>query len=322
VQTQTNGKRPPHDQKFVPPPRLRDNFESSRRTHIPQSPSPQPDVPDPPSPSIARQKSSRLRAEPWKRKFCPLQTSNALGVNQRLLPRTPTFNVNARLSVRIPLLVENTLPESTSTCTGNGPRSPLEQERRPLHQIKTHLARRNLPYEFTATRKGNLFLSRARPHACRNDRPSPPRLFHRPPAKFPIRRTPIMIRHRPPECAILPRQLRPNPHRLHGDSNGHHLQRPLPLRSLPHPLIARSASCPSPVSSHLGWITIPFISHGNQFVITAPATEGGRAPESTWYRPTKFSSGVAQAKVVEFEAKYPRYWRIHCHLSPSMDEQA
>ena len=47
-------------------------------------------------------------------------------------------------------------------------------------------------------------------------------------------------------------------------------------------------------------------------------TEGGRAPESTWYPTNTVLVGVAQAKVVEFDAKYPGAWMIHCHLPHHM----
>jgi len=60
----------------------------------------------------------------------------------------------------------------------------------------------------------------------------------------------------------------------------------------------------------------PIHLHGNQFVITG--TEGGRAPETTWYPTNTVLVGVAQARVVEFEAKYPGDWMIHCHLPHHM----
>jgi hypothetical protein len=67
---------------------------------------------------------------------------------------------------------------------------------------------------------------------------------------------------------------------------------------------------------NLGMDHHPIHLHGNQFVITG--TEGGRAPESTWYPTNTVLVGVAQAKVVEFEAKYPGAWMIHCHLPHHM----
>jgi len=60
----------------------------------------------------------------------------------------------------------------------------------------------------------------------------------------------------------------------------------------------------------------PIHLHGHQFVMTG--TEGGRAPESTWYPMNTVLVGVAQARVVEFEAKYSGAWMVHCHLPHHM----
>ena len=56
--------------------------------------------------------------------------------------------------------------------------------------------------------------------------------------------------------------------------------------------------------------------HGNQFVVTG--TEAGRAPESTWRRENTVLVGVAQARNIEFDAKYPGDWMLHCHLPHHM----
>ncbi|MGB9432761.1 MAG: multicopper oxidase domain-containing protein, partial [Candidatus Acidiferrum sp.] len=82
------------------------------------------------------------------------------------------------------------------------------------------------------------------------------------------------------------------------------------------PLIVRLGSRVRLRFVNLGMDHHPIHLHGNQFVITG--TEGGRAPESTWYPTNTVLVGVAQAKVVEFEAKYPGAWMIHCHLPHHM----
>jgi hypothetical protein len=82
------------------------------------------------------------------------------------------------------------------------------------------------------------------------------------------------------------------------------------------PLIARLGSRVRMRFVNLGMDHHPIHLHGNQFVITG--TEGGRAPESTWYPANTVLVGVAQARVVEFEAKYPGAWMIHCHLPHHM----
>src|SRR6201987_5157442 len=82
------------------------------------------------------------------------------------------------------------------------------------------------------------------------------------------------------------------------------------------PLIARLGSRVRLRFVNLGMDHHPIHLHGNQFVVTG--TEGGRAPESTWYPSNTVLVGVAQARVVEFDAKYPGAWMIHCHLPHHM----
>ena len=51
---------------------------------------------------------------------------------------------------------------------------------------------------------------------------------------------------------------------------------------------------------NLGMDHHPMHIHGNQFVVTG--TEGGRAPESTWFPHNTALVGVAQARDLEFDA--------------------
>jgi hypothetical protein len=67
---------------------------------------------------------------------------------------------------------------------------------------------------------------------------------------------------------------------------------------------------------NLGMDHHPIHLHGHQFYVTG--TEGGRAPESTWYPSNTVLVGVAQAKVIEFEAKFAGDWMVHCHLPHHM----
>jgi manganese oxidase len=63
----------------------------------------------------------------------------------------------------------------------------------------------------------------------------------------------------------------------------------------------------------------PMHLHGHQFTITG--TEGGRIPQSAWYPGNTVLVGVAQARDVEFEAKYLGDWMLHCHLPHHMMNQ-
>jgi manganese oxidase len=82
------------------------------------------------------------------------------------------------------------------------------------------------------------------------------------------------------------------------------------------PLIARLGSRVRLRIINLGMDHHPIHLHGNQFVMTG--TEGGRVPESAWYPMNTILVGVAQARVVEFEANYPGAWMLHCHLPHHM----
>lgn len=70
---------------------------------------------------------------------------------------------------------------------------------------------------------------------------------------------------------------------------------------------------------NLGMDHHPIHLHGNQFYVTG--TEGGRIPESAWYPGNTVIVGVAQARDIEFEAKYEGDWMLHCHLPHHMMNQ-
>lgn len=63
----------------------------------------------------------------------------------------------------------------------------------------------------------------------------------------------------------------------------------------------------------------PIHLHGMQFVMTG--TEGGRVPQNLWYDMNTIIVGVAQARNIEFEAKYVGDWMLHCHLPHHMMNQ-
>jgi manganese oxidase len=70
---------------------------------------------------------------------------------------------------------------------------------------------------------------------------------------------------------------------------------------------------------NLGMDHHPIHLHGNQFVVTG--TEGGRKPESLWFPENTVLVGVAQARNIEFDAKYIGDWMLHCHLPHHMMNQ-
>jgi manganese oxidase len=70
---------------------------------------------------------------------------------------------------------------------------------------------------------------------------------------------------------------------------------------------------------NLGMDHHPVHLHGHQFVITG--TEGGRQPKATWGPNNTVLVGVAQARTVEFVAKNPGDWMLHCHMPHHMMNQ-
>jgi hypothetical protein len=67
---------------------------------------------------------------------------------------------------------------------------------------------------------------------------------------------------------------------------------------------------------NLGMDHHPMHIHGNQFYVTG--TEGGRAPQSTWFPGNTVLVGVAQARDLEFDAHNVGDWMLHCHLPHHM----
>ncbi|SFS20510.1 Outer membrane efflux protein [Granulicella pectinivorans] len=63
----------------------------------------------------------------------------------------------------------------------------------------------------------------------------------------------------------------------------------------------------------------PMHLHGHTFHVTG--TEGGRIPEAGWWPGNTVLVGVAQSRTVEFVAKNPGDWMLHCHLPHHMMNQ-
>jgi FtsP/CotA-like multicopper oxidase with cupredoxin domain len=92
-------------------------------------------------------------------------------------------------------------------------------------------------------------------------------------------------------------------------------------RSGPHstPMLVRQGERVRIRMINMGMDHHPMHIHGNQFYVTG--TEGGRAPESTWFPHNTVLVGVAQARDVEFDAVYVGDWMLHCHLPHHMMNQ-
>src|SRR5262249_43663875 len=263
-----------------------------------------PDILDLPFTLDGETKVFRLIAQPLKRQIVPWKTLHVWGYNGSC--PGPTIQVNQGDRVRIH--VENALPESTS-MHWHGLEVPIEQDGVPFISQKPIAPGETFTYEFTVHQEGTFFYHA---HSAMQEMIGLLGLFiahpQTPYAPHADHDFGVMLQ----EWAILPNNSVPNTASMEFNwltFNG--LSAPSTT-----PLVVRLGGRVRLRFVNLGMDHHPIHLHGNQFVITG--TEGGRAPESTWYPTNTVLVGVAQAKVVEFDAKYPGDWMIHCHLPHHM----
>lgn len=263
-----------------------------------------PDVPDLPFEMDSAVKVFRLKAEPMKLQITPFKTIDVWGYNGSC--PGPTIQINQGDRVRV--IFENGLPESTS-MHWHGLELPIEQDGVPWISQRPIPPGGTYTYEFTVHQEGTFFYHA---HSAMQEMIGLIGMF----IAHPKRPYTLHVDHDYgivlQEWAVLPSNTVPNTASMEFNwltFNG---------RSAPAttPLLARLGSRVRLRFVNLGMDHHPIHLHGNQFVITG--TEGGRAPESTWYPTNTVLVGVAQAKVVEFEAKYHGAWMIHCHLPHHM----
>ena len=263
-----------------------------------------PDVPDLPFELDGSVKVFRLTSEVVKRKIAPFKTIDAWGYNGSC--PGPTIQINQGDRVRV--IFENRLPEST-TVHWHGLEIPIEQDGVPWISQKPIPPGEKYTYEFTVHQEGTYFYHA---HSAMQEMQGQIGLFIAHPEKPYKPRVDHDYAIVLQEWAVLPSNSVPN-------SAGMEFNW-LTFNGVSAPAITPMIAClGSRVRLrivNLGMDHHPIHLHGNQFVLTG--TEGGRAPESTWFPMNTVLVGVAQARVVEFEAKYPGAWMIHCHLPHHM----
>jgi FtsP/CotA-like multicopper oxidase with cupredoxin domain len=263
-----------------------------------------PDIPDLTHELDGATKIFRLTAEPVHRKIAPFKTIDALGYNGSC--PGPTIQVNQGDRVRV--IFENHLPEST-TLHWHGLEIPIAQDGVPWISQKPVPPGGQFTYEFTLHQEGTFFYHA---HSAMQEmlgqigmliaHPATP---YKPRADHDYG---IILQ----EWAVLPSNSVPNTAGMEYNwltFNG--VSAPAIT-----PMIVRLGSRVRLRIVNMGMDHHPIHLHGNQFVQTG--TEGGRAPESTWYPMNTVLVGVAQARVIEFDAKYPGDWMLHCHLPHHM----
>ncbi len=263
-----------------------------------------PDLPSLPHTLENGVKVFHLRAEPVKRRIVPYKTMDVWGYNGS--SPGPAIQVNQGDRVRV--VFENRLPEST-TIHWHGLEVPIEMDGVPYISQPPVPPGGTFVYEFTLHQEGTYFYHA---HGAMQEMMGligmfliHPRVPHRPAVDHDYG---IVLQG----WAILPNATVPNTAGMEFNwltFNG--VSGPATT-----PLLARKGSRVRIRIVNLGMDHHPIHLHGHQFVVTG--TEGGRAPESTWFPSNTVLVGVAQARDIEFDAVYLGDWMLHCHLPHHM----
>jgi manganese oxidase len=266
-----------------------------------------PDVPDLPFEFDNGVKVFHLIAEPLKQTIIPGKVVNLWGFNGSA--PGPTIQVSQGDRVRI--IVDNHLPEPTS-MHWHGFEIPFDMDGAPGLSQEPIPPGGRFTYEFTLHQEGTYFYHS---HMAMQEMMGMIGGFVMHPQKAYQPRVDKDFLIILQEYAILPNNPTPNSMNMEFNwltFNG---------KSGPAatPLIIRLGDRVKIRLVNLGMDHHPIHLHGHQFVVTG--TEAGRQPESTWGQQNTVLVGVAQARDIEFEAKYPGDWMIHCHLPHHMMNQ-
>src|SRR5579864_1181728 len=245
-----------------------------------------------------------LIAEPVSHKISPFKTITAWGYNGSV--PGPTIQVTQGDRVRI--ILENRLPEST-TMHWHGFEIPAEMDGTPYISQKPIPPGEKFVYEFDLNQAGTFFYHS---HGAMQEMMGMiglfimhPKAAYRPQVDHDFG---LILQ----EWALLPGNSVPNTANMEFNwltING--VSGPMAT-----PLLVRQGSRVRIRLVNMGMDHHPIHLHGFQFVVTG--TEGGRQPETMWGPGNTVLIGVAQARDIEFEAKYAGAWMLHCHLPHHM----
>ncbi|PYV42983.1 MAG: copper oxidase [Acidobacteria bacterium] len=266
-----------------------------------------PDLPKLPWKMVDGVKEFNLIAEPVKVEFVPGRIVDVWGYNGTM----PGPTIEAHEGDRVRIIVDNHLPEMTA-IHWHGLEVPMEMDGVPGLGQDPILPGHRYVYEFTLNQHGTFFYHS---HFAMQEMMGMIGLFILHPKESyrpPVQRDFGLILQ---EWSILPNNTVPNTLAMEFNwltING---------KSGPAttPMLARQGEWVRLRFVNLGMDHHPIHLHGNQFVVTG--TEGGRIPEPARYPENTVLVGVAQARVVEFEAKYAGDWMLHCHLPHHMMNQ-
>jgi FtsP/CotA-like multicopper oxidase with cupredoxin domain len=266
-----------------------------------------PDVPKLPWKWVDGVKEFELIAEPVKRDFLPGKTVDVWGFNGSM--PGPTIEINEGDRVRI--VFENRLPE-ISAVHWHGLEVPMAMDGVPGVSMDPVQPGGRFVYEFTVHQHGTFFYHSHMPmqemlgmigyFIVHPKRPYEPH----------VTRDYAFILQ---EWALLPNNSVPNTLSMEFNwltMNG---------KTGPDitPVLCKPGERVRIRFVNMGMDHHPMHMHGHQWVTTG--TEGGRIPETAWMPGNTELVGVAQARVVEFDAKYLGDWMLHCHLPHHMMNQ-
>lgn len=265
------------------------------------------DVPDLPWTVDHGVKVFHLVAEPVERQIHPAKTINVWGYNGSC----PGPTIQVMQGDRVRIIVDNHLPEATS-MHWHGFEIPAEMDGVPGVDQSPIPPGGRFVYEFTLHQEGTYFYHS---HMAMQEMLGMLGAFIMHPKKpYRLRADKdfvILLQ----EYSVLPNVSVPNTMSMEFNwlvFNG----KAGPAIT---PMVVRLGDRVRIRMINLGMDHHPIHLHGTTFYVTG--TEGGRAPESTWRPENTVLVGVAQARDVEFDAKYPGDWMLHCHLPHHMMNQ-
>jgi manganese oxidase len=266
-----------------------------------------PDLPDLPWNMENGVKVFHLVAEPVKRQIHPRKTLDLWGYNGT----SPGPTIQVMQGDRVRIIVENHLPEPTS-MHWHGFEIPNDMDGVPGVVQDPIPPGGRFVYEFTLHQEGTYFYHS---HMAMQEMMGMIGAFIMHPKKLYEPRVNKDFAIILQEYAVLPNNSVPNTMSMEFNwltFNGK-------VGPAITPLIVRLEDHVRIRLINIGMDHHPIHLHGNTFYVTG--TEGGRAPESTWRPENTVLVGVAQTRDVEFDAKYPGDWMLHCHLPHHMMNQ-
>jgi len=249
----------------------------------------------------------KLVAEPVKQEVLPGKVFDLWGYNGS----APGPMIEVIEGDRVRILFENRLPEPT-TVHWHGLEVPIEMDGVPAISQPDVEPGGRFTYEFTLHQHGTFFYHS---HGAMQEMMGMLGLFIIHPKTAyapPVQKDYAIVLQ---EYAVLPNNTIPNSLSMEFNwltFNG----KAAPATT---PLLVKVGERVRLRLVNIGMDHHPIHLHGMQFELTG--TEGGRIPPAGWYPHNTVLVGVAQSRDIEFNAKFPGDWMLHCHLPHHMMNQ-